>query len=413
MKVLQVVHGYFPSMGGSQWLAQNLAERLVSRYGDDVTVFTTVARDLEYFWRPDRRAIPAGVQEINSVTVHRFPVFNRLGWLRMVLAGVAYRLHLPYNDWLRTLYNGPVIFGMTRAVAESGADVVFAQAFPLLHMYYALAGARRAGIPIVFLGALHTADTWGYDRKMIYRAIQKADAYIAHTAFERDHLVGRGVRPDKITIIGPGVDADAFVHADEAQVRRRHDWGDASVIGTMGKQNARKRFDVLLAAMPHVWTVYPDAHLLIAGAESSATPQIREMVAAWPPDRQSHVTIISDFAEADKPALLAACDVFALPSSHESFGIVFVEAWACARPVIGARAGAIPSVIQEGHDGLLATYGDPQDLARAILELLRDPARRVEMGRAGQKKVLENYTWDIVTERMRSVFLNAIIRRTA
>ncbi len=73
-----------------------------------------------------------------------------------------------------------------------------------------------------------------------------------------------------------------------------------------------------------------------------------------------------------------------------------------------ARAGAIPSVIHEGRDGLLVTYGDPRDMARVILELLDDPARRAEMGRAGQQKVLENYTWEVVTERMRTVFLNAI-----
>jgi glycosyltransferase involved in cell wall biosynthesis len=224
VKILHIVQGYPPSRGGSQWLVKNLSEQLVSRYGDEVVVFTTVAYNVEHFWRSDERAMSAGTEEIDGVTVRRFAVFNRLNMLRRLVAGVAYRLRLPYNDWLRTIQTGPLISGMIEAVASSGADVVFATAFPLLHMYYALAGARRAGIPIVFLGALHTADTWGYDRNMIYRAVQQADAYIAHTTYERDYLIDRGIQADKMSVIGAGVDIDAFSQVDGTMIRHRYGW---------------------------------------------------------------------------------------------------------------------------------------------------------------------------------------------
>lgn len=410
MKVLHVVHGYPPSVGGSQWLAKNLSEQLVSRYHDEVTVFTTVAYNMEHFWRSDQPAMSPGTEQINGVAVRRFAVFNRLNRLRMLLAGIAFRLHLPYNDWLRTIYNGPLIFGMPQVVADSGADVIFALAFPLLHMYYALAGARRAGIPIVFLGAIHTADTWGYDRKMIFRAIQQANAYIALTSFERDYLIGRGIRPDKITVVGGGVDADAFINADGEGMRRQYGWGDAPLVVTMGKQTGRKRFDILLEAMSQVWATRPDVHLLIAGARGSYSSQLDHLIGALPPGHQARVRVISDFTEEEKPALLAACDLFVLPSGHESFGIAFAEAWACSKPVIGVRVGAIPSVIDEGRDGLLVAYQDADALAQAILELLADPQRRARMGQAGHSKVLENYTWAIMTDRVRAVYAEAIAR---
>ncbi len=411
MKILHVVHGYPPSTGGSQLLVKNLSERLVARYGDEVTVFTTTARNIEMFWKPREPALPAGTETINGVTVRRFPVFNRLDIVRRTAAAIAYRLHLPYNDWLRTIQQGPLVSGMTEAIASSRAEIVFATPFPLLHMYYALAGARRGGIPIVLLGAIHTEDRWGYERRMIFQAIRKADAYIAHTSFERDYLIARGIPGEKIAVIGGGVDAEAFLRADGRAVRERYGWGDAPVVALIGKQTARKRYDVMIEAMQRVWAVWPDARLLLAGARSPYSAQIIRRVESLTPSQRERVSIIADFREEEKPGLLAACDIFVLPSAEESFGIAFVEAWAAGKPVIGVRAGAIPSVVDEGRDGLLVPYGDSRGLADAILTLLADPVRREAMGKAGQKKVLENYTWEIFTDRVRGVYLGVLRRQ--
>jgi len=408
MKILHVVQAYHPAVGGSEWLMRNFSEHLVSRYGDEVTVFTSNVYKPEAFWRTKGPFMPPGIERINGVTVRRFEVFTGLKLLRRLLAQGSRRLNLPYNDWLRTIQNGPIVFGMSKAIANSGAEVVFATAFPFLHMYYALAGARRAGIPIVFLGSIHAADKWGYDRKMMYRAIQQVDAYIALTTFERDYLIQRGVRADKITVIGGGVDADAFVNADGAEVRKRYGWGNGPAVIVLARQSELKRLDILLQAMPKVWVVYPNVHLLMAGARTSYSPQIDQMINALPPEQRAQVTVINDFPEDEKPNLLAACDLLAHPSGNESFGIALIEAWACGLPVIGARVGAIPSVVDEGLDGLLCSYLDPDSMAQAILELLANPSRRIRMGEAGRRKVLENYTWEIVTGRLRAVYTEVI-----
>jgi len=410
MKILHVVQAYHPAIGGSEWLTRNLSEHLVSRYGDDVTVFTTNAYNTETFWGTKGPFMPAGIEKVGGVTVRRFKVFNGLQLLRRLLAAGSRRLHLPYNDWLRTIQTGPLIFDMSKAIANSGAEVVFATAFPFLHMYYALAGARRAGIPSVFLGAIHVADKWDYDRKMIYRAIQRVDAYIAHTTFERDYLIQHGIRADKIKVIGGGVEASAFANADRTAIRKQYGWGDRPVVGVMARQSALKRLDILVQAMPKVWAVQPKAQLLMAGARTSHSSHINQMINALPLERQAQVTVVNDFSEDEKPNLLAACDVLAHPSGNESFCIAFIEAWACGLPVIGARVGAIPSVIDEGQDGLLVRYLDPDSMAQAILELLAHPARRIRMGEAGRRKVLKNYTWEIVTDRLRAVYSELVSR---
>ncbi len=406
MKILHVVHGYPPSIGGSQWFIKNLSEQLATNHNDDVTVFSTNAYEMAHFWGKSDAIMPAGETQENGVTIRRFPVFNRFSWLRMTLASVTTRLHLPYNDWFRTLYNGPIIFGLTRTIANHPADVVLAMAFPLHHMYDALAGAKQSGKPIIFIGGLHPADTWGFGRPMIFRAIQQADAYIALTSFERDYLVKRGIEAKKISVAGGGVGMNIFSNANPLAMQSNFGWKDAPVIAMIAKQTARKRFDTLLKAMPQVWHYHPNAQLVLAGAQTSYTKTIRAMIHTLPPEKQAQVTLLNNISETEKANLLTSCDLLVLPSGEESFGIVFLEAWACGKPVIGANIGAVASLIGHNQDGLLFEYENPDSLGQAIRNLLAAPEQRAQMGETGRQKVLANYTWGVVADRIRQVYLS-------
>ncbi len=400
MRILHVVHNYHPSIGGSQWLVQNLSERLAADYGDDVTVFTTNALNTATFAGRGGDLLPPGLETINGVTVRRFAIDTRFALARKAASALADRLRLPGWDRLRTLHNGPLAPGLQRAVAESGAEVVMAMAFPLRHMFDARAGAKRAKTPIVFIGAIHPADSWGFDRPMIYRAIQQADAYIALSPFEKEYLAGRGVAPEKIAVIGAGVDLPPSPAMADPAARARFSLPDAPVILALGKQNARKRLLFLLQAMQSVWTEHPAAHLVLAGATGDTTPELRRQAARL----DYPVKIINNLSEQDKGRLLSICDFLVLPSTEESFGIVFLEAWAHGKPVIGANAGAIATLIADDVDGLLFQPENPASLAAAISTLLANPARRAQLGAAGKQKVHEKYTWGAIVAAVRSVY---------
>jgi glycosyltransferase involved in cell wall biosynthesis len=118
------------------------------------------------------------------------------------------------------------------------------------------------------------------------------------------------------------------------------------------------------------------------------------------------------FEEKDKGSLFDAFDVFALPSKEESFGITYLEAWACGKPVIGARIGPTQCVIDEGVDGLLADPDDPEDIARALIKLLSSSETRERMGRSGQAKTMARYTWDKVTDRIEKLYLDLAAAKT-
>jgi glycosyltransferase involved in cell wall biosynthesis len=409
MDIAHVVHAYAPAVGGTEFLFQQISERLVSQYRDRVTILTTDAYSSGMFVDPSQPRLPLVENErLNGVEIRRFPVNNRIAPHIKSLQRRAYELNWPFNDVLRTLYHGPISWPMFRAILNLEADVVAASAFPLLHMYYAALGRRFNRIPLVLYGALHPGQGWSYDRPIIYRAIAACDVYIAYTAFERDFVVSKGISPERVFVASPGVDVSLFDVADGAILRRKLRWEDELVVGFVGQQSAHKGIDTLYHAMRLVWRQLPEARLLVAGGRTAYSPQLDRILEGFSPQERDRIHIIPNFAETDKPQIFGTCDVFVSPSGHESFGLTFIEAWAAGRPVIGCRSGAISSVIDEWEDGLLVPYRDAAQLACAILELLTDEALREEMGHRGREKVLARHSCYSAFARFRRAYDVAI-----
>jgi len=406
MKILHVVQGYSPVVGGTEHVVQRLSEQLVQTYGDEVTVFTTnAAKNCEMFWLKNAPTVPVGEEWLNGVRVRRFPVFNRWGRLRHLISQMADRLNLPYQDWWRALFNGPLIFNMTQAIADSRAEVIMASSFPFLHMYYALWGGQRGNIPVALFGALHTTATWSFERPMMYQAIRQTEAYIANTTYEKSYLIERNIDAKKITSIGPAINLEQFTAADGSILRRQYGWGDSPVVAYVGHLTQRKGVLALLKAMPIVWAANPTVKLLLAGTPTEAfTPTLEKWVAQFTQQQPNRVVVKENFTETEKANLFATCDILVFPSQEESFGIVFLEAWACYKPVIGVNIAAIPSVVTHNKDGLLVEPDNIKHLVQTISVLLNNPDYRHQLGQAGYQKVKQTYTWDIVTAKFRAVY---------
>jgi teichuronic acid biosynthesis glycosyltransferase TuaC len=91
--------------------------------------------------------------------------------------------------------------------------------------------------------------------------------------------------------------------------------------------------------------------------------------------------------------LMKEADLFVLPSLREAFGVVYIEAMACGKPVIACRGEGIEDVIEDGVNGILVEPNDVDDLVKKIELLLSDRKRAEQIGQAGRKLVLEKYTW--------------------
>jgi glycosyltransferase involved in cell wall biosynthesis len=261
------------------------------------------------------------------------------------------------------------------------------------------------GIPL-----FHTAEAW-YNQGIYKKMLAACDAVVANTSHEvervREHTRAR------IEVPGVGVRPESFERRDGTEIRRRYGLGTLPVVGFVGRQAVNKGLTKLLDAMKTVWKWNREVRLVVAGSRPIPHGQVESTIAGLTPFEQERIVKIDDFPDEDKGSIFDSVDVFVLPSVAESFGIAYLEAWLCKKPVIGARIGSTQCIIDEGVDGLLVDPTDPQDIARAIIELLSNREMRKRMGRSGHAKTIAQYTWDKVTDKVERLYLELVAAKPA
>lgn len=164
----------------------------------------------------------------------------------------------------------------------------------------------------------------------------------------------------------------------------------------------RKGPHVLIRALKKVVIEIPDAELVIVG-EGYLRPALQMMT--YDLELMDSVKFLGDISPERLARTYASSDVFVLPSLHaESFGMVLLEAMASEVSVVASRTGGIPGVVKDGGEGILVKPGDEEQLARAIVELLRNEEKRSQIAKAGRHKALERYDWKIVGEKMQELY---------
>ena len=405
LRILQLVHGYPPAVGGVEFAVRDICERLVARHGADVTVFTTDAYTNANYLDGSLPTVPIQEGEVqNGVKVRRFPVVTTWARPLRVLQRGFYDLRLPFNDVLRTLYQGPISPAMRKAAAAFEADVVVAASFPLNHMNYAF---QHPGRRVVLIGALHTDDPWGYERPNLLKLVNRAHATVAFTEAERDWLLAKGASAERVRVLGLGIDPDPCV-PHPAALRRELGIADGDyLVAYVGQQGGHKGIEVLIEALPALLEAVPDACLVVAGSRTPYSEVLERLGSELPAPARARFRLLSDLSMQQKTDLLAACDVFASPSGHESFGITNLEAWARSRPVVLGDGPAQRSITEPGVSSILVPYRDTAALAAALVRLARDPGLRRRLGEAGRRRLLERFTLDAVADAYYELYREA------
>lgn len=391
LRLVQLVHGYPPAVGGVEMSVRDMCERLVADYGFEVTVLTTDGYSVTNFIDRSLPTIPIEPREVvNGVRVMRFPVYAR--WSRALKQPqrVAYKLQLPGNDWLRTWFNGPISPGMLAAVRTLDADVVCAASFPLNHVLYPF----RQPEPrprVVLLPSIHTADDWGFGRPNLLRLVNRAYATVARTEHERDWLVARGAASERVRVIGHGVDPGELRPRPGAFRARQGIDAGAYLVAYVGQLARHKGIEVLLATFPRLLERCPDAWVVIGGARTRYTAELERLMNELSPLARARCRLLGDLSNQEKADLLGDCDVMASPSGYEAFGITTLEAWSLRKAVVVGDSPSQSCIVTDGESGLIVPYRDEPRLLHALERLGHDPLLRTAMGEAGHTRLLARY----------------------
>jgi phosphatidyl-myo-inositol dimannoside synthase len=226
--------------------------------------------------------------------------------------------------------------------------------------------------------------------RWIARAVvRRADAVVVNSAFTLRHFADMGILHPRTEIIAPPVDTDRFrPGADGAGIRRRYGINGEKVLLTVGRLVPRKGHDTIIRALPRVREDVGPVRYLIAGAGPDE-PRLRAL--ARDVGCAEDVVFAGRVADDELPALYAACDVFVMPSRSlaardglEGFGLVFLEAAACAKPTVGGRSGGVADAVVDGTTGLLVDPLDIDGLCGALTRLLGDAGLAARLGTAGR-----------------------------
>jgi len=399
MNVLHLPHGYWPATGGAEHLTRGWSEGLAAR-GHSVQVSTPDLATPEGLYRFGVPATGRSNEVLNAVTVHR------MGLDAVYRFGSSVFRRDPYapgntGDRLRRRIRSRLTNDLRREIVQFQPDVVLTLPHLFENVRIVFELHDELAFPLVWGPLLHESDpTWPFDE--ISNLVKVPDALIAMTPSEADRLVTRyGADAERVHIVPPGISApdtlpDTLV--------------DAPTVLYLGRVTSSKGLEVLAEAMGFAWDCQPETRLVIAGAATPDSPKIREMFTRVAEFTNSTVEFHTDITEQEKQRLLRTSTALVLPSDRESFGIVLLEAWAAAIPVIALDSPVSRDIVTTGVDGTLVDSRDGRRFAHAILELVGNETKSRQMGVAGFMRVRSEYSTDRVSCLLEDVYNKAINR---
>jgi glycosyltransferase involved in cell wall biosynthesis len=227
----------------------------------------------------------------------------------------------------------------------------------------------------------------------------------ASEATRRDIVRVLGFPADRVTVVYHGIPTHFSRATVEAQFAVRAELGihDARIVLFVGEIAERKNVLLLVEAFAKARSAVPEARLLLVGSPGLGSSDVARAV-----DRLGVSRSVIQLGHVPQPiaeALIATADALVLPSVDEGFGFPALEAMSVGTAVIASEAGSIPEVV--GEAGLLVPVNDAQALCAAIVHLITDDERRVELGRRGQERAA-GFSWLDAARRTIEVYGNAI-----
>lgn len=393
MNILYTITSYPPAIGGTQLHTHLLAQELqklshkvqVASHWDNTRTDWLLGTTL---WTPS----DSKSYEIDGIAVQR--------------------LGFSIADKLRTAPYLPLYFPLMDMALPPIARQIerhllpIAQNVDLIHnirqgreglAYASLAIARKLDVPFVFTPTHHPRWT-GWIYRAYLNLYRSADLVIALTNTEKEILIRLGVEDQRIAVTGIG---PVVLDSAEPEAFRKKHKIEGPIVLFLARKNRYKGYFELLQATKLVWQKLSEVNFVFIGPAVGNSDQVFDSF------HDSRIYNLGNVDLQEKTNALSACDVLCVPSTQESFGGVYTEAWTFSKPVIGCNIPSVSEVISDGVDGYLVEQNAAQ-IAERLCELLKYPQLATSLGAAGHQKVKERFTWDKLAELTEQAYLKTI-----
>lgn len=371
MRLHLITDTFLPHAGGSRFYYYNLFKR-VAEAGDDVSILTSKVSGWEAF---DAREQTAHLRITRSFTPLRDHSYSQLP--KIV---------------------GPMLKAFVRAVWQRPDIVHCGDLYPAGVIGLVL----KKALNIPFVAYCHGEDITLTDqrrfqpklRNLIYR---HADAVIANGAFAIENLLRTGIEGKKIHKVSPGLDSTVFFpDAGSSVLRKRIGLDDEIVVLTVARLVPRKGHARVMRALSSLRAELPPFRYVIVG-RGPMEAELRDLAETL--KMQDRVIFAGFVADEDLNLYYNMADIVAMPNTEDSgdvegFGMVFLEANAAGKPVIGGRSGGTAEAVADGVTGFLVGSEDEAELEGVLRKLMLEDETRERMGLAGLRRAREKFDWD-------------------
>jgi len=387
MQLLYTLTTYPPAIGGGQLHQHLIAQQLKQHH--QIQVFTHWHQNRTDWLMGTTINAPSQSKDyiIDDIPVHCMGM-NLIDKARLFP-------YLPlYYPWM-DLALPPIANCISRYLDQ------YAQSADLIHnvrigreglSYASYQIAKKYDIPFIFTPVHHPR--WvGWRYRAYIKLYQLADAVIALTETEKQTLINLGVDRDRISVTGIGpVLAE---NADSQAFKETYKIADPIIL-FLAQHYPYKGYQQLLQSAPIVWKRFPEAQFVFAGPAIANSEKYFK-------NQDPRIHRLGALSLQDKTNALAACTLLCMPSSQESFGGVYTEAWHFDKPVIGCNIPAVSEVIEHGTNGYLVSQ-NPLEIADAICQILMNPSQALKMGQNGNHKLHAKFTWNRIAEMTADVY---------
>ena len=414
MYITHVIQRYFPAISGSELYFQRLSENLINRHKIKVTCSN--ALDFNVFGNSNGKLVDENFSIINKVPIYRFPIkyqyiinkFPLIGYKRIknLLKKIS-KLRIPPVDLYNILINGPNCPDLLNFLLKSDHDLIHSTCFPFSTNLYALITGKIKKVPTLVTPFFHFANS-RYQDKALLRILKMFDKILTCSSLESKYIIQNSLNKnikEKIIQIKMGVDFKKFRKAEPSKLKSKFGIESCPMILFCGYKNYEKGAIHLLQSIKYVLKDISNVIYFFIGPSTKGFNIEKKKLSKTIRKHIINIGVVPYDNLKIKINSFAAADIYAMPSRSDAYGISFLEAMACKKPVIGANIGATPEIIKNNYTGILVPFGAPKILAKNIIKLLKNQNQRQELGENGYNQI-KNQTWENISKMIEEIYLS-------